>query len=304
MISFVIPSYNSVNTIKIAIESILNQTSDIKYEIIVVDDGSTDHTEEVLKCYENDERIKYYKKENSGVADTRNFGVKKSTGDYIIFVDSDDYISKTLLKDIEDYISQGVELIKWNVTFVDEEQNDILKPESVQFENTTGEQGFNNLFGKDSLIDCLWNYAIKKELMIEFPSGTYHEDFAIMPLIILNAKSFVSIDKREYFYVQSKNSIMREVNSEKTRKKLQDKLIHFDNLIRKANEMDLSKLTKENFGIYAVNSLLAVVKDLEGEDKKFYQKELKKRKIWKYIKVRNLKQLIKRIIFVRLTIIL
>ena len=296
MISFVIPSYNSVNTIKRAIESILKQTSDVKYEIIVVDDGSTDNTEEVLKCYENDERIKYYKKENSGVADTRNFGVKKSTGDYIIFVDSDDYISKTLLKDIEDYISQGVELIKWDVTFVDEEQNEILKPESVQFENTTGEQGFNNLFGKDSLIDCLWNYAIKKELMIDFPSDTYHEDFATMPLIILNAKSFVSIDKREYYYVQSKNSIMREVNSEKTRKKLQDKLIHFDNLIRKANEMDLSKLTKENFGIYAVNSLLAVVKDLEGEDKKFYQKELKKRKIWKYIKVRNLKQLIKKCI--------
>ena len=296
MISFVIPSYNSVNTIKRAIESILNQTSDVKYEIIVVDDGSTDNTEEVLKCYENDEKIKYYKKENSGVADTRNYGVKMSTGDYIIFVDSDDYISETLLKDIKEYISQRIELIKWNATFVDEEQNEILKPESVPFENTTGEQGFNNLFGKDNLIDCLWNYAIKKELMIDFPSGTYHEDFATMPLIILKAKSFVSIDKREYFYVQSKNSIMREVNSEKTRKKLQDKLVHFDNLIQKANEMDLSKLTKENFEIYAVNSLLAVVKDLEGEDKRFYQKELKKRKIWKYIKVRNLKQLIKKCI--------
>ena len=296
MISFIIPCYNSANTIKRAIDSILNQNTDLEYEIIVVDDGSTDNTEQVLKCYENDERIKYYKKENSGVADTRNYGVKMATGDYIIFVDSDDYISENLLKDIEPYILQEIELVKWNVIFVDEQQNEISKPESVAFENTTGEQGFNNLFGKDNLIDCLWNYAIKKELMIEFPSGTYHEDFATMPLIILNSKSFVSIDKREYYYVQSKNSIMREKNSEKTRKKLQDKLKHFDNLMKKVNEMDLQKLTIENFGIYAVNSLLAVVKDLDGEDKTFYKKELKKRKIWRYIKIRNLKQLLKKCI--------
>lgn len=296
MISFIIPSYNSENTIKRAIDSILNQNTDLEYEIIVVDDGSTDNTEEVVKYYENDERIKYYNKDNSGVADTRNYGVKMATGDYIIFVDSDDYISENLLKDIEVYILQETELIKWNVTFVDEKQNEILKPESVTFEKVTGEQGFNNLFGKDNLIDCLWNYAIKKELMIEFPSGTYHEDFATMPLIILNSKSFVSIDKREYYYVQSKNSIMREKNSEKTRKKLQDKLKHFDNLIKEVNKMDLQKMTKENFGIYAVNSLLAVVKDLDGEDKIFYKKELKKRKVWRYIKIRNLKQLIKKCI--------
>jgi len=303
MISFIIPTYNSANTIKRAIDSILNQNTDLEYEIIVVDDGSTDNTEQVLKCYENDERIKYYKKENSGVADTRNYGVKMATGEYIIFVDSDDYISESLLKDIEPYLLNEIELIKWSPVFVDEKQNEILKPESVAFDNTTGEHGFNNLFGIDNLLDCLWNYAIKKELMIEFPSGTYHEDFAIMPLVILNAKSFVSIDKREYYYVQSKNSIMRERNKEKTRKKLQDKLKHFDNLIKEVNKMDLQKMTKENFGIYAVNSLLAVVKDLDGEDKKFYKKELKKRKIWRYIKIRNLKQLIKRIILLKLAII-
>ena len=296
MISFIIPSYNSANTIKRAIDSILSQNTDLEYEIIVVDDGSTDNTDEVIKCYDNDERIKYYKKDNSGVADTRNYGVKMATGDYIIFVDSDDYISENLLNDIEVYILQETELIKWNVTFVDEKQNEILKPESVTFEKVTGEQGFHNLFGKDNLIDCLWNYAIKKELMIEFPSGTYHEDFATMPLIILNSKSFVSIDKREYYYVQSKNSIMREKNSEKTRKKLQDKLKHFDNLMKKVNEMNLQKLTIENFGIYATNSMLAVVKDLEGEDKKYYKKELGKRKVWRYIKIRNLKQLIKKCI--------
>ena len=296
MISFIIPSYNSASTMKRAIESILGQTANIKYEIIIVDDGSIDNTEEVLRNYEKDERIKYYKKENSGVADTRNYGVKMATGEYIIFVDSDDYISHDLLKDIEPFILQNIDLIKWNPIFVDENKNELLKPQSVAFEGVTGEQGFNILFGRDNFIDCLWNYAIKKELMIEFPSGTYHEDFATMPIIILKAKSFVSLDKREYFYVQSKNSIMRNDNDKKTRKKLEDKLMHFDNLIKTSNNMNIQKQTKENFAIYATNSLLVVLKDLNGENKEFYKKELKKRKIWRYIKIRNLKQLIKRII--------
>ena len=296
MISFIIPSYNSASTIKRAIESILNQNANIRYEIIVVDDGSSDNTEEVLKCYDNDERVKYYKKDNSGVADTRNYGISKAVGDYIIFVDSDDYISENLLKDINPYLMQNIELIKWNPIFVDENKNEILKPSSVAFEKVTGEQGFNILFGRDNLIDCLWNYAIKKELIMEFPTGTYHEDFATMPLIILKAKSFVSIDKREYYYVQSNNSIMRNKDYNKTRKKLNDKLNHFDNLIKKSSEMSIQKQTKENLAIYATNSLLTVIKDLDEKDKNYYTSELKKRRISKYLKARNIKQLIKKVI--------
>ena len=171
-----------------------------------------------------------------------------------------------------------------------------MKPSSVAFEKVTGEQGFNILFGRDSLIDCLWNYAIKKEIIMEFPTGTYHEDFATMPLIILNAKSFVSLDKREYNYVQSNNSIMRNKDDNKTRKKLEDKLNHFDNLIKQSSKMNIQKQTKENFAIYATNSLLAVVKDLNEKDKIYYTSELKKRKISKYIKARNIKQIIKKLI--------
>ena len=105
----------------------------------------------------------------------------------------------------------------------------------------------------------------------------------------------VSIDKYEYFYVQGENSIMRNNNIEKTKKKLQDKLNHFDNLIEKSKEMELQKKTKENLAIYATNSILAIVSDLDEENKKYLQKELHKRKISKNIKIRNLKQLIKKI---------
>ena len=296
MISFIIPAYNAEKTIERAINSILNQKqSNLDYEVVVINDGSKDHLDDIMKKFQKNEKINYYIKKNTGVADTRNYGVSKAKGDYIIFVDCDDYISDTLLNDIEPYINDGVDLIKWQAVLVDENQNELSRPDVVHFDKTKGEEGFNLLFGKDILIDCLWNYAIKKNIMLEFPKGTYHEDFAIMPLIILKAKNFVAIDKYEYYYVQSKNSIMRTLNKDKTRIKLKDKLNHFDNLLKKVGCMNIRNFTKENVAIFATNSLLATIKDLNDENKTFFEKELKARNISRYIKPRNLKQIIKKI---------
>ncbi len=295
MISFIVPVYNSAKTIENTLKSILDQKSNLQYEIIVVDDGSTDNIDEIMQKYEKEPKIIYYKKENTGVASTRNFGVEKANGEYIIFVDSDDYISQHLLYDIEKYIMLGIDLIKWNPIFVDENKKELKIPKSIFFEKVTGEQGFNILFGNDDLIDCLWNYAIKKDIILKFPNGTYHEDFRTMPFIILNAKTMVSIEKREYFYVQSKNSIMRTKSMEKTMQKLKDKLIHFDFILEQAEKINIQPQTKQNLKIWATNSMLAVIKDLENPAKTYYQKELKKRKIYKNIKPKNLKQLLKRI---------
>lgn len=117
-----------------------------------------------------------------------------------------------------------------------------------------------------------------------------------MPLIILKSKSMVAIDKYEYYYVQSENSIMRNEDEEKTKQKLQDKLIHYDNLIKEANNMKMKNTTKENVAIFATNSLLTIIPELNIENKIWFQKELRARKIAKNIKIRNVKQLIKRLI--------
>ena len=295
MISFIIPAYNARKTIGKAIESILNQEkSDIDYEIIVVDDGSNDNLKDELEKYEN--KIRYFYKENSGVSDARNLGVKMSKGEYIIFVDSDDYIFRSLLKDIQEYINKKIELIKWNPVFVDADGNRLKQEKSVKFEMTTGEDVFNLLFGKDNLIDCLWNYAIKKSLMMEFPSKMYHEDFRTMPLMILKAKSMVSIDRYEYFYVQSQNRIMRNADIQKEQKKIEDKITHYDNIMKELEKMNLNKRTKENVAIFITNSLLTGISDLNEENRNWAIKELKRRKVAKNIKIRNFKQLIKRII--------
>ena len=136
MISFIIPAYNAGKTIGRTIKSITNQEgTSVDYEVIVVDDGSDDDLREKVKEFKSDERIKYFYKENTGVSDTRNYGVNQAMGEYIIFVDSDDYISKTLLKDIEQYINQKIDLIKWRPVFVDEDGN-ILRKEENHFSNS------------------------------------------------------------------------------------------------------------------------------------------------------------------------
>ena len=91
-VSLVVPIYNSSKYLNKCIDSLVNQTlKDI--EIILINDGSTDKSEKIIKEY-NDKRIKYISKKNEGIGKTRNRGIKEATGEYIAFVDSDDYLNE------------------------------------------------------------------------------------------------------------------------------------------------------------------------------------------------------------------
>ena len=99
-ISIIIPIYNGEKFIKKCLNSILNQTYK-NWEVIIVNDGSTDNTELILKEYcEKDSRILSFNKKNSGVSDSRNIGIEKAVGDYITFVDCDDWIEEDTLEKI------------------------------------------------------------------------------------------------------------------------------------------------------------------------------------------------------------
>lgn len=97
MISIITPTYNRAHLLPRMVNSILNQTYK-DWELILVDDGSTDNTAEIIQPYLTDERIKYISKNNSGAAHSRNLGVEISKGGYIIFLDSDDEAKKEWLE--------------------------------------------------------------------------------------------------------------------------------------------------------------------------------------------------------------
>ena len=99
-LSVIIPVYNVENYLRECLDSIINQTvKDI--EIICVDDGSTDSSPDILKEYQNkDSRIRIITKENGGQASARNLGIKEAQGEYIVFIDSDDFIESEMLENL------------------------------------------------------------------------------------------------------------------------------------------------------------------------------------------------------------
>lgn len=296
MISIIITAYNAEKTIEKCLNSILD-TQYNDYEIILINDGSIDNTEKIVELFASD-KIKYYKKVNTGVADSRNFGIDKARGDYITFVDSDDYVSSNYFEGIDKYINEGVDIIKRKGIIVKENKEEKIK--GAIFDETTGEDAFNKLCFTDIYLDTLWSYIIKKSLFIDnnlyFEKDRFHEDFGLLPLLILKSNKMVSLEDYVYYYVQTDNSIMREKNIDKTIKKANDALYHYDNVLKTIENYDLSNFTKENVRIYCTNAILLKVNELNGKEQNWYIKELKKRKVYKNIKIRNIKQLIKKIL--------
>lgn len=300
-ISVIVPVYNTENYIAKCLNSILAQKMQ-DFEIIVVNDGSTDNSESIIKNLQKDypEKIKYFKKTNGGLSDARNFGVKKACGEYLCFVDSDDFIYEGLFESLKKYIKQKVDLIKYKCIRVDENYKEIERINGPIFEKRGGEDAFNDLYAKDTLIEPAWLYLYNREFYLNnkfsFPINKYHEDWAIIPFVIIMAKTVVSVDVYGYYYVQSLNSITRNNNDEKIYQRACDMLEHYDNLVEKVQKSDIKNNTIQNFKIYMSNCLFLKFEELPKKYNKQYQKEIKKRKIIKNIKVRNVRQLIKKVL--------
>ena len=302
-ISVIVPVYNTQKYLSKCLDSILIQKMQ-DFEIIVVNDGSTDNSKDIINEYINKypEIIKYFEKQNGGLSDARNFGVKKATGKYLCFIDSDDYIEKDLFQKAEKFLDENIDLIKFKCIRINEDNEIIEKVDGPNFDKIKGDQAFNILYDKDVLLEPAWLYLYNREYFVnnkfEFPVNKYHEDWAIVPYIILMANTVVSIDYYGYYYVQSNNSITRNNNNEKTYKRAIDMLYNYDNLCLKIDNSNLQKNTVENYRIYATNCLILKLDELPKEYHKEYIKQLKIRKVFRNIKVRNLKQLIKRIVLI------
>lgn len=299
-ISVIIPVYNREKTIKRAIDSVIGQL-DENTELVIVNDGSTDKTEEIIKeqvekCGKD---ISYYKKENEGVASARNFGIEHSKGEYIIFVDSDDYVSPNLIKTLNIYLDKGIDIIKYKATHVDSDGQAIRRIDGPVFDNVTGEKAFKELAFSDILMDSPCLYAFKRELFTQnnlfFKRGTYHEDFGLIPLILIIAKSVVSINFYGYNYVQTDESITRNDDYQKTIKRMQDCLLHYDNMLQFIEQFNVIE-ARENLKTYYTNAILLKLKLLNKKDRKQCIKEIKNRKMISNIKPKNIKQLIKKVI--------
>ena len=203
-VSVIMPVYNAQRFLKEAIDSVLSQSfSD--FELIVVDDCSTDGSYEILLGYrENDGRVRVYKnEENRGVSYTRNFGVSKAENDYIAFIDSDDMWEKDkLFKQIE-LINQHeeVDICYTGSAFVDTDSkrsNYIFKvPTQVSYKELL----------KQNVISCS-SALVKKKWLIKYPMAhdSMHEDFAVWLSVLKDGGVARGVDEPLLVYRVDRNS--------------------------------------------------------------------------------------------------
>ncbi|MBR6033851.1 MAG: glycosyltransferase [Clostridia bacterium] len=298
-LSVIVPVYNTEKYLSKCLDSL----KDLKEtEIVIVNDGSTDGSENVINEYIKDKsNVVYFKKENTGVADTRNFGIEHATGDYTLFVDSDDYIEHDLYDTLCKYMEENIDVIKFKLKRVNEKGETIKKVEGAVFDKKTGEEAFAELYPTDVLLDSPCVYLFKREYIkqnqFKFDTSLcYHEDFGLIPLIVANAGSVVSVDYYGYNYVQSTNSITRNEDYIKTLRKMDDALKAYDNMVNSLEKYSISTRAKDNLKIYYTNAIIIKLKELKPEDQDIYISKIKQRKMIQNIKVRNVKQLVKRVL--------
>lgn len=212
MISIIIPVFNVQNYIKRCIDSILLQSFE-DWELLLIDDGSTDNSFEICKKYVN-EKINLFHKNNGGVSSARNYGLKKSKGDYIVFIDADDYVDKNYLKNLYDNIRDNDLVVsgykevysngkvnKRNFGKKDMTMEYIKNKFDELYLSNFLNSPFNKLY-KKSLINCTFN-----------ENQILGEDLLFNLQYIKNCKNIISINNTDYNYVINNTSATNKYNS-------------------------------------------------------------------------------------------
>ena len=295
--SIIVPVYNVEKYLKKCLDSLLNQTYK-DFEVIIVNDGSKDNSQKIVDKYiEKDERFKSFIKENGGLSDARNFGLKYVTGNYILFLDSDDYIDKELLEKVNNILSKdnNIDIVKYNLVSVDENENIILKENIISNE---GYIKFKDIIKSqfiETAVNCFYSTKFWEKNNFKYEVGKIHEDFGLTPFILAKAKSIYYIPFYGYYYVQRTGSIMN--GGSKAYKSACDTLYHFDNLLKNINlEDNIDIVTKKYFLSFISNGVIGRAKSLDLKDKKLYLKEIKKRNVASYLIDDTISRKIKKII--------
>lgn len=216
LISIIVPVYNVEKYINDCVKSILGQTYR-ELEIILVDDGSTDASgvfcDEWAKI---DSRIVVIHKENGGLSDARNAGLNRANGDWIMFVDSDDYIHPDTVKlSLETAQRNQSDLVTFGYVEVDESCDDMqAEVGHVNEVVYTGDQLLRAFTKQDTGYVMAWNKLYRKTIWekLRFPIGKIHEDEFVIVDVLQRATNATVIDAELYFYRQRQGSIMANRN--------------------------------------------------------------------------------------------
>lgn len=262
-ISVIIPVYNVEKYIRRCLDSVVNQTYS-NLDIILVNDGTPDNSGEILEEYaKKDDRIRVFHNDNMGLSGARNFGIEKIKGEYIAFIDSDDFIEltyfeklyKTLKENDADISVCGFKLYFENKTKNTKNKN-ILPYKTRILEK---EEAIKNIFSYSSkaiAFTVAWASLAKKELFdgIRYPLNQILEDVSTTYKLYLKASKIAYYNEPLYYYVQRNGSIL---NSPFTLKKI-SMINMYDEKLRILSEKNLPEI--HNLTLYRYYLMLNFVK--------------------------------------------
>ncbi|MFH4451960.1 glycosyltransferase family 2 protein [Vibrio alginolyticus] len=240
-LSIICPVYNVEDYITECIDSVLPQLRS-NVELILINDGSTDTSGDLISSYSSYSNIKVFHKENGGLSDARNFGLKHSSYDYVAFLDSDDILDKEALDAIFKLMYCDIELISFDVFRFEKNSNSrrVINCEVVTKEG----------YASKPFYAC--NKVFKKSLFekVTFPIGEKFEDISTIPLVISQIQTFAHISSSLYGYrvrpgaitTTTENVEIEILNALILLKKRAEELNYYNDFVKKS-------VIKESFGL-------------------------------------------------------
>ena len=256
VISVLMPAFNVEKYIAMAVDSVLNQTfSD--FELIIINDGSTDDTGEIVEKYKNtDSRIRVYHMENRGLANARNLAVSYAGGEYVTFVDSDDAVKEDYLECLyENAVKYDADVAVSSYYRYVEAENvyyNVVLEQGYEVKAFTGLEAYQNYYspvnGYNIAFAVAWGKLFRRELLnrLHFPSGKLHEDaFTIYKAYLLSDK-IIYVNKNLYMYRQRASSIM---SSQWSRERMRDFIEQHEERLSLLSVMGI-EITEDNKADY------------------------------------------------------
>lgn len=212
-VSIIIPVYNVEEYLDACLNSVINQTYK-KLEIIVVNDGSTDNSGKKCELYkEQDSRITVYHKENGGLSDARNFGLEHCTGDYIFFLDSDDFLDINLIENlVRVAISDNADIIVNDA--IDYYEGDPINNYKIKCKSEclNSVEAVKRTLMMNGIRHMAWGKLYRRYLWENrrFTTGILYEDLDVIYYVMFDARMISVINPSMYYYRQREGSIMNE----------------------------------------------------------------------------------------------
>ncbi len=271
-VSVIIPVYNVEKYLGKCLDSIINQTLK-EIEIIVIDDGSTDKSHNILEKYSNkDNRIKMITQENQGLSGARNTGVENAKGEFLSFIDSDDYIKEDMLEKMYDKAQEeksDIVICRFNQVYND----GTVKYSSGITEGFTQQELFKRLLsGMASPMACDKIYS--RELFIKhnikYPIGLYHEDVPTTYKLFYYANNISVVEKAFYNWLQRDGSISKSI----TQKHIDDtfkiyeltkEFLEKENVLEQYNKFYIRRTFHYTYGLINKLNLYSKPGDNKGE---------------------------------------